>query len=42
MLRAVVLTLHNDLGRQMRKPDSAVGLVNVLAARPRGAVGVDP
>ena len=35
-------TCHHDIGGQMGDPDSAVGGVDVLAARARGSVGVDP
>ena len=33
MLRAIVLALHDDAGRQMRDADGRIGLVDVLAAR---------
>src|SRR5262245_57042903 len=41
-LRALVLTLDDDPRRQMRDPHRGIGLVHVLAAGARGAVGVDP
>ena len=41
VLRAVVLALHDDVGRQVRDAHRRVGLVDVLAAGARGAVGVD-
>ena len=41
MLRAIVLALHDDVGRQMRDTHGRVGLVDVLAARPRRAKRVD-
>src|SRR5690606_5183216 len=41
VLRAVVLTGDHDAGRQMGQADGAVGLVDVLPAGARGAVGVD-
>ena len=41
-LRALVLALDDDAAGQVRDPDGGVGLVHVLAAGPRGAVGVDP
>ena len=40
-LRALVLALHDDAGRKMRDAYRTVGLVDVLAARSLGAVGVD-
>src|SRR5882672_4827777 len=41
VLGAPVLAFHDDAGRQMRHSHGGVGLVDVLAARARGAVGVD-
>ena len=41
VLRAVVLTLHDDVGRQVGDADGAVGLVDVLPPRARRPVGVD-
>src|SRR5664280_282858 len=41
MLRAIVLALGDDAGRQMRDADRAVGFVDVLAAGAAGAKGVD-
>src|SRR3712207_3887399 len=41
VLAPLVLALHHDSGREVRDPDRRVGLVDVLAARPRGPVGVD-
>src|SRR5258708_7770360 len=41
VLGAPVLAFHDDAGRQMRDSHGRVGLVDVLAARARGAVGVD-
>ena len=41
MLAALVLALNNDVGRDMRDPDSAVGRVDVLPARARRAIGID-
>src|SRR5678815_158697 len=40
VLRAVVLALDDDAGRDVRQPHRRVGLVDVLAARARGAEGV--
>ena len=40
VLRAVVLALHDDAGRRVRQAHRRVGLVDVLAAGARGAVGV--
>src|SRR6266540_1942956 len=40
-LRALVLTLDDDPGRQMRDPDCGIGLVDVLAAGAAGAICVD-
>ena len=40
-LRALVLALDDDSGRQVRDPDGAVGLVHVLAAGALRTVGVD-
>src|SRR4051794_34501565 len=42
VLRALALARHGDPGRQMRQPHRAVGLVDVLPAGPRRAVGIDP
>ena len=41
-LRALVLALDDDPGREVRDPDGRVGLVHVLAAGAARAVGVDP
>src|SRR5438093_821235 len=41
VLRPVVLGRHHDVGRQVRDADCRVGLVDVLAARARGAIRVD-
>src|SRR6266849_1880664 len=41
VLGAPVLAFHDHAGRQMRDSHGGVGLVDVLAARARGAVGVD-
>src|SRR5947207_6433813 len=41
VLRACVLTLHDDPGRQVRDPHRGVGLVDMLAAGTRSTVGVD-
>src|SRR5882757_2430402 len=41
VLGAPVLAFHDDAGRQMRDSHGGVCLVDVLAARARGAVGVD-
>ena len=41
-LRALVLALDDDPARDVGDPHRRVGLVDVLAARSRGAVGVDP
>src|SRR5215468_6926765 len=41
MLRAVVLAIHYDVGRDMREPDRGLGLVDVLAARATRAKRVD-
>jgi len=35
-LRALVLALHDDVGRDMRQAHRALGLVDVLAARAAG------
>ena len=40
-LRALVLALDDDSGRQVRDPDGRVGLVHMLAAGALRAVGVD-
>src|SRR5919201_5309089 len=40
-LRALVLALDDDAGREMSDPDGRVGLVDVLAAGALGAVGID-
>ena len=40
VLRAFVLALHDDAGRQMRQPNGRVGLVDVLPPGAAGAVGV--
>src|SRR5512145_1153906 len=40
VLRAVVLALHHDVGRQVCDAHRAIGAVHVLAARPGSAVGV--
>src|SRR5882672_6595718 len=41
VLGAPVLAFHDDAGRQMRDSHGGVGLVDMLAACARGAVGVD-
>ncbi|TLD44612.1 MAG: hypothetical protein FAZ92_03162 [Accumulibacter sp.] len=41
VLRAVVLALDDDVGRQVRDADRRIGLVDVLAAGAGSAVGVD-
>src|SRR5712664_360040 len=41
VLRARVLALHHDSGGKMRDSHRRVGLVDVLAAGARGAVGID-
>jgi len=41
VLRAVVLALDDDAGRLMGDSDGGFRPVDVLAARARGAVGVD-
>src|SRR3954467_10704230 len=41
-LGALVLALDDDSRREVRDPHRRVGLVHVLAAGARGAVGVDP
>ncbi len=41
VLRAVVLALHDDAGRDMRDPHRRIGLVDVLAARAGSAIGID-
>ena len=41
-LRALVLALDDDPGREVRYTDGRVGLVHVLASRPARTVGVDP
>ena len=41
VLRAVVLALHHDVGRQVGDAHRRIGLVDVLAAGAGGAVGVD-
>src|SRR5438105_2584071 len=40
-LRALVLAGDHDAGRQVRDADRRLGLVDVLAARPARAIGVD-
>src|SRR5262249_60990863 len=40
-LRAFVLTLHDDVRRQVRDADGRVGRVDALTARARGAKDVD-
>src|SRR5438445_10516591 len=40
VLRAVVLALHDDAGRDVREAHRRIGLVDVLAARARGTEGV--
>src|SRR5216683_8247194 len=42
VLRARVLALHHDSRGKMRDSHRRVGLVDVLAAGARGAVGIDP
>ncbi len=41
VLRALVLAGDDDVSRDMRDADRAVGLVDVLAAGARRAIGVD-
>ena len=41
VLRTVVLALHHDAGRRMGHADGGVGLVDVLTAGARRAVGID-
>ena len=41
VLRPVVLAFDDEPGRKMRDPHRRIGLVDVLAARPRRAEGVD-
>src|SRR5262249_37436418 len=41
VLRAIVLALHHDPGREVGDAHRRLGLVDVLAARARGAVDVD-
>ena len=41
VLRTLVLAFHHDAARQVRDAHRGIGLVDVLAARARGAVGVD-
>ena len=41
MLRAVVLTIDHDVGRDVGQPDRRLGLVDVLAARPARPQHVD-
>ena len=41
VLRAVVLALDHDAGRQVGDADGGIGLVDVLAAGAAGPVGVD-
>ena len=41
VLAAFVLALHDDSGRFVRETHGATGLVDVLAARPAGPVGID-
>src|SRR6266567_1040191 len=41
VLRAIVLALHDDVGRQMGDAHRGIGLVDVLAAGARRAEGVD-
>ena len=42
VLRTLVLAGDDDPGRDMRDAHRAVGRVDVLAARSRGPVGIDP
>ena len=42
VLRALVLALDHDFGRQVGNPDRAVGGIDVLAAGPRCPVGIHP
>ena len=42
MLRAIILALYDDVGGKMRDPDRRIGLVHMLTARPRSAIGIDP
>ena len=41
VLAAVILAFHHDAGRQVGDAHGRIGLVDVLSARARGAVGVD-
>jgi hypothetical protein len=41
VLRALILTLDHDAGRQVGDAHRGVGLVDVLSARARGAISVD-
>ena len=41
VLRAVVLALDHNAGRQVRDTDCRIGLVDVLTTRSRGAIGVN-
>src|SRR5713101_278353 len=41
VLRAVILALYHDAGRQMRDAHGRIGLVDVLSARAGSAIGVD-
>src|SRR5918912_2263802 len=41
VLAPLVLALHDGPSREVRDPDRRVGLVDVLAARPGGPVGID-
>jgi hypothetical protein len=41
MLRPVILTLHDDIGRQMRNTHRGLGYVDVLAACTAGTIDVD-
>src|SRR5690606_18557160 len=42
VLRSVVLALDDDAGGHVRDAHGGIGLVDVLAARAAGPVGVDP
>ena len=41
MLRAIVLTLHDDVGWQVGDANRRIGLVDVLATGAAGAKGID-
>ena len=41
MLRALVLALHHNAGGEVRDADRGIRHIDVLAARARGAEGID-